>query len=118
MAKIAIIDDQEEVREVLDLFLSKKGFVVIQAKNGREGIDLVRQHKPDLVLLDSKMPDIDGMEVLKKIREFDKGVTVVMLSGSDSEELEVRAREAGASGCLSKALDMEKIVKAVCDMVR
>ncbi len=118
MAKIAIIDDLAEVREVLHLFLSKKGFTVIQAKNGSEGIDLVRQHKPDLVLLDSKMPDIDGIEVLAKIREFDKGVKVVILSGSDSEDLEVRAREAGAAGCLSKTLDMEKIVKAVCDMVR
>jgi two-component system response regulator (stage 0 sporulation protein F) len=117
MPKVLIVEDLQDVRSLLAIFLSKKGLAVIQAKSGEEGIDLVKQHKPDLVLLDAKLPGLDGIGVLKKIKEFDKNIKVIMLSGLSTEELKQEARMAGASDFLSKSLGIEEIVKAVSGML-
>lgn len=117
MAKVLIIEDDQEVRELLDIFLSKNGFIVIPTSGGKGGIDLARQHHPDLVLLDANLPDLDGIDVLKEIRNFDKSAKVVMLSGLNTEELEEEALRAGASCVLSKSVGIEEIVREVTDMV-
>ena len=116
MAKILIIEDLQEVRDLLSIFLSKKGFEVLSASSGKEGIDLTRGVSPDLVLLDVNMPDLDGIEVLKKIRDFDKKIKVVMLSGLDTAELEEKARLAGATAFLSKSQGIEAIAKKVSEL--
>jgi two-component system response regulator (stage 0 sporulation protein F) len=117
MGKVLIIEDMQEIREMLAVFLSKKGFTALSAALGEEGVSLTRQHKPDIVLIDIRLPDLNGIEVLKKIREFDKDIKIVMLSGLTTEDLEAEARQAGASGFLSKALGIEEISKVISDMI-
>jgi DNA-binding NarL/FixJ family response regulator len=97
--------------------LSKKGFTVLEAKSGKEGLDLVRQLAPDLVLLDVRLPDLSGIDVLKKIRELNKNTKIVMLSALDDEGLIEQALKAGASSFLSKTLDIEEIIEAVSQML-
>jgi len=112
-AKILIIDDLERVRELYAIFLSKKGFTILEAKNGKEGLDLVRRHAPALVLLDVMLPDLSGMEVLHKIREMNNDTKVIMLSGLEDDDLKEEACLAGATDFLSKTLDVVEIVEAV-----
>jgi len=116
-AKILVIDDLERVRGLYSIFLSKKGFTVLEAKSGKEGIDLVKQQVPDLVLLDAMLPDLSGIDVLKNIIELNKNTKVVMLSALDDESLKEQAFQAGASSFLSKTLDIEEIVEAVSKML-
>jgi len=115
--KILIVDDDLRIREMLYNLLSKKGYKVLTAPSGEEALNMTRQEKPDLVLLDIKMPKMDGIETLRKIRDFDSGIKIVMLTGMDSIELERQARSAGASGFLRKELDLVLIVKAVDEIL-
>ncbi len=115
--KILIVEDVQEVRELLGIALSKSGFDILQAESGKEGVELARQGKPDLILLDAMMYDLGGIEVIKKIKEFDRGVKIIMLSGLDSEELKEEAHTAGALNFLCKSLGVEAIVKEITDIL-
>ncbi|MCK4729579.1 MAG: response regulator, partial [Desulfobacterales bacterium] len=70
MSKLLLIDDEESVRKVLGLYLRSKGYEVITAADGKEGIELFQQESPPIVLTDVKMPGMDGIEVLKKIKQI------------------------------------------------
>lgn len=115
--KILVVDDELRMREMLYDLLSRKGYKMFTAPGGGEAIEIVRQENPDLVLLDIKMPNIDGIETLKKIREFDTKTRIVMLTGVDDVELEKQARMIGASGFLRKELDLALITKAVDEIL-
>lgn len=115
--KILVVDDELQIREMLYDLLSRKGYKIITASGGGEAIEIMRQENPDLVLLDIKMPEIDGIETLKKIREFDTKTRIVMLTGMDDVELEKQARLIGASGFLRKELDIALITKAVDEVL-
>ncbi len=115
--KVLVIEDFRRVREVLDIFLIKAGFSVFSAANGKDGLVLAEREKPDLMLIDSQLPDLDGMEVIKRIRAYDKGVKLFLVSGLYAEDLEKEALDNGATGFLSKSLGVEAIVKAVCDIL-
>ncbi len=116
--KILVVDDELSVRELLYDALTKAGYRVISTHNGKEAIELTRTQKPDLVLLDFKLSDTDGIEVFKNISGFDRKARVVMLTGLGTEELERQARLAGAAGFLRKNLGIDVIVKAVNEIFR
>ncbi len=111
--KILVVDDELRMREMFYDLLSRKGYKILTAPGAGEAIEIVRQENPDLVLIDIKMPNIDGIETLKKIREFDARIRIVMLTGMDDVELEKQARLIGASGFLRKELDLSLITKPV-----
>jgi DNA-binding response OmpR family regulator len=113
--KILVIEDLASIRELLEILLTKKGYAVSLAENAEEGIDAAKKEDPDLVLIDRSLPDADGLDVLKKIREFDKRAKIFMLSGLCTEEAADEARALGASGYLDKNAGMEAILKAVSD---
>lgn len=115
--KILVVDDELRMREMLYDLLSRKGYKILTAPGAGEAIEIVRQENPDLVLLDIKMPKIDGIETLKKIRELDARIRIVMLTGMDDLELEKQARLIGASGFLRKELDLALITKAVDEIL-
>ena len=79
MKTILIIEDEKSLRNAVVDLLHAKSFLVIEAKNGREGMELALSKHPDLILLDLIMPEMDGMSVLKKIREDKWGVTVPVI---------------------------------------
>lgn len=113
--KILVIEDFQRVREVLDIFLAKAGYSVFTAASGRDGLAIAQREALDLILIDSKLPDLDGMEVLKRIRAYDRSVKIFMLSGLYAEDMEKESLDNGATGFLSKSLGIEEIVKAASE---
>lgn len=116
--KILVIDDELAVRELLYDALIKAGYKVIATHKGEEALEMFQAQKPDLALLDFKLPDINGLEVLKKVRGSDNKTKIVMLTGAGAEGLEQEARLSGASGFLRKSLGIDVIVKAVNEICR
>lgn len=78
MAKILVIDDEPNIRTLIDLLLSRQGFDVVLADNGWTGLQLYRQEHPDVIVLDLKMPGLDGVTVLKEIRHADLRQPVII----------------------------------------
>lgn len=98
---LLIIDDELQIRRLLEITLSAKGYKIIQSVNGKAGLVDAATHHPSLILLDLGLPDIDGQEILKKLREwFFK--PIVILSVRDSEEDIIKALDNGANDYLTK----------------
>ncbi|MBU0549228.1 MAG: response regulator, partial [Candidatus Omnitrophica bacterium] len=113
---ILIADDQTSVRDLLYDALTKAGYKVIATHSGTGAIELIRKQNPDLLLLDFKMSDLNGIDTLKKIRSFNNKVKIVMLTAAGTEELEKEARLSGAGGFLRKNLGIDVIIKAINDI--
>ncbi len=100
---VLIVDDEEIIR---DFFArSLEAYKVLTASNGVEALDIIRQSRPDLVLLDIKMPGIDGIETLKRIKQIDSSITVVMLSAYGTLETNLEAARLGAYTSIAKPFD-------------
>ncbi|MDD2766187.1 MAG: response regulator [Candidatus Moranbacteria bacterium] len=86
--KVCIIDDNEDIRSIYQTKFSAEGFEVFMAVNGEEGLKVINQAKPDIILLDIEMPIMNGIEVLKKLREDTalSRIPVIMLTNQDSED--------------------------------
>ena len=106
---ICIVDDEPAILNSLSSILEDEGYQVIVAKNGIEGLKVVRSDSPDLVILDIWMPEMDGLETLKRLRSQFPGILVVMMSGHGSIETAVKATKLGAYDYLEKPLDLEKV---------
>jgi two-component system, OmpR family, KDP operon response regulator KdpE len=98
---ILVIDDELQIRRLLEITLSANGYKIIQAINGKEGLVVAATHHPSLIILDLGLPDIDGQQILKKLREwFFK--PVIILSVRDSEDEIIEALDNGANDYLTK----------------
>lgn len=106
---ICIVDDEPAIVHSLRSILEDEGYQVIVATNGVEGLKVVRSDSPDLVILDIWMPEMDGLETLKRLRSQFPGLLVVMMSGHGSIETAVKATKLGAYDYLEKPLDLEKV---------
>jgi len=104
-----IIDDELQIRRLLRACLEGNGYRVLEAGTGQEGITQVAQHPPDLVLLDLGLPDMDGVAVLKRIREWSQ-VPVVVLSVRDREEDKVSALDNGADDYINKPFSSTELL--------
>jgi len=113
MKSILIIDDEESIRESLKGILEDEGFRTISAENGEEGIALLREEIPELVLLDIWMPGMDGIETLRKIREVMPEQLVIMMSGHGTIETAVKATKLGAYDFIEKPLSLEKLLLSI-----
>lgn len=107
--KILVVDDEPEMGWLFSKILGEEGYKVLTACTGQEGITKVKEEMPDLVFLDIRFPGMDGIEVLKEIRRFDKDLLVIMLTGYESVKTAVAAMKLGAYDYLSKPIDNEKI---------
>lgn len=107
-ASIVLADDNDAFREVTRQLLERQGYAVVTAKDGRDALAAISRHKPDLVLLDIMMPDLDGITALKQIRDLDPLLPVVMVTAFGSEEMAVEALTAGADDYLIKPLDYKE----------
>src|SRR6516225_11429070 len=96
-----VIDDERQIRRLLRVCLEANNYKVLEAPNGEEGIASAAQHRPDVVLLDLGLPDLDGVTVLKRLREWSK-VPVVVLSVRDREDDKVGALDNGADDYVTK----------------
>ena len=113
--KIVIVDDHEMVRNGLSVMLEREeDFTVIgEANNGKEAVELVGKLQPDVILMDLRMPEMDGVEAMRQIRAKDDSVEFLVLTTFDSDEYIFDAIEAGAKGYLLKDTSREELFKAV-----
>jgi DNA-binding NtrC family response regulator len=108
---VLIIDDEKVMRDLISQVLTVKGHVTVQASSGKEGIELVQQKHFDVVFLDIMMPEMDGVEILKKIKAVKPdGVSVIMMTGYAVEEKLREAMTLGAFDFLYKPFDIIEIV--------
>ena len=113
MPTILVVDDELMLCDLLKMELSSFGHEVVTADNGREGIALFAHRQPDLTLLDLHLPDMTGIEVLKRIRELDPQAGVIVLTGGGTDDLENQARELGVHEFLRKGLSLNILVRAL-----
>lgn len=109
MKSILIIDDDPLIRRTLSTHFSKDGFEVQMAENGREGLEKYGEFFPDLVILDIRLPDIDGLESLKRIRAQNKKALVIIITAYDDMKTTVEAIKSGAFEYLVKPLDFVEL---------
>ena len=111
--KILIVDDEKDFLDVMSAFLKAKGYSVQTAENGYKAIDLIKENRPDLVLLDIVMPDFDGIDTLKEIRRIAPELPVVMITAHASTKGIIEAIENGASGFIKKSSDFSYAAKLI-----
>jgi DNA-binding NtrC family response regulator len=104
--KILIVDDEPKIRALLEKFLTKKGYQVVTAASGQEAIEKVKTDNPALVLMDIRMPGMDGLTAMKKIKEVSPKVGVIMITGVKDEEVAKKAMELEAFDYITKPFDL------------
>lgn len=110
---VLVVDDQLGVRSLLTVALSDRGYTVITASNGSEGVDLVKKLNPSLVLMDVKMPVKDGVTALYEIKKINSRLPVIMMTAySESSTIEA-IKKGGAEQYMFKPFDIDKLLKMV-----
>lgn len=110
--KILIIDDEAQIRKLLNISLSTRHFKVLEANNGREGISFAGTLKPEAIILDLGLPDLSGLEVLKEIRKFSE-VPVIILTVQDDSEVIVQALDIGADDYVTKPFEPKELAARI-----
>ncbi len=110
---VLVVDDEVEVVNFFGIFLKRLGLNVEKATCGQEALELFSRHKPEWVFLDIKMPDINGLDLLKQMKEIDTGIKAMMISGRDDNADQNEARALGASEYLVKPIDLDEMHKII-----
>ena len=113
MSNILVIDDDSSIRETLDLYLTEEGYRVFTAKDGTEGLDVFVQKSPDVVILDIRLPDIDGFTVLEDLREENENVKVIMITAHHDMESTIKAMKGGAFDYIHKPVNVDELDLAI-----
>jgi CheY-like chemotaxis protein len=113
MAKILVIDDEEGIRNLLDILLHRKGHVVTLAPNGQKGLELYRRERPDVVVLDLKMPIMNGLSVLQELRKLNRTQPVIILTGAGTPEIEQQVRALGVTEFVEKEFSLHRLGDAL-----
>ncbi|KIO43633.1 sigma-54-dependent transcriptional regulator [Sanguibacteroides justesenii] len=110
MTKILVIDDERSIRNSMKDILLYEGHEVLLAENGMEGLVTVKSEKPDIVFCDIKMPKMEGIEVLERIKEFSVDTPVIMISGHGTIDTAIEAIKKGAYDFIEKPLDLNRLL--------
>src|SRR5918997_2884410 len=112
-SRILVIDDEAEIRRSVRMILEYEGYDVVEASSGPEGVALAEKESPDLIFLDVKMPGMDGLEALQRIRGANDTVPVVIISGHGTVSTAVEATKAGAFDFIEKPLASERVLVTI-----
>lgn len=113
MKKLLVVDDEHDICDFVQNFFQERGYAVVTASSGEDAIALMKEEKPDLVLLDIKMKGMDGIAALKHIRDLDKKVKVVMVTALEEQERMDEACKLGACEYITKPLVLDHLEQAV-----
>ena len=114
---VLIVEDDVHIRELLKLYLEKEGYGVFTAADGREGLDLFRRERPDLILLDVMMPVMDGWEVCKSVRA-ESQIPVIMLTAKSETDDKVMGLRSGADDYITKPFEMKEVLARIEAVLR
>ena len=113
ICKILTVDDQMGIDSFFYEFFTARNYEVFNAMSGKEALEIVKKAKPRIILLDINMRGMDGIETLKKIREVDKDVAIIMVTGVKDDDTMKKAMELGADDYITKPLSLEYLDKVV-----
>jgi CheY-like chemotaxis protein len=116
--KILIVDDEPELVEELSLILTEEGYAVTAAPDGLQAVELFREGSYDLVLMDVKMPEMNGVDALHEILAINPEAKVVIITGSFAQNLSAQALEDGAVAALFKPFDPEVLLETIKKLVQ
>ena len=111
--RILIVDDEEEIRRLLSRLVVQEGFEPLTVSDGETALDLIRRESPDVLLLDIRMPGLDGMEVLRRAKELDRDLPIIMITGHGIVKGAVEALRAGAHDYLVKPFEHADVIRSV-----
>ncbi len=118
MAKILIVDDAAFMRMMIKDILTKNGYeIAAEAENGLKAVEKYQETNPDLVLMDITMPEMDGIQALKKIKEVDAGAKVIMCSAMGQQAMVIEAIQSGAKDFIVKPFQADRVLEAVKKVV-
>ncbi len=118
MAKILVVDDERSILETLEMFLSEKGHQVFKADTGAKGFALFCANKPEIVILDIRLPDCNGLDILDRILAREYLTKVIMITAFQDMETTIQAMKRGASDYIHKPLDADAVEKAITRALR
>ena len=111
-SSVLVVDDEKSIVEFIELNLKRQGFSVLKAYTGREGIDIARESNPSVIVLDVMLPDIDGFEVCRSIREFSMA-PIIMLTARGEDYSEIAGFNAGADDYITKPLRPRVLISRI-----
>jgi DNA-binding response OmpR family regulator len=116
--KILLADDEHDILMLVNFHLQRAGYQVILAENGREALEKAEQEKPILAILDRMMPEMDGVEVCRRLREVNPGIYIIMLTALATDEHRIGGFEAGADDYIVKPFNAKELTLKVKAMIR
>ncbi|MEH3067357.1 MAG: response regulator transcription factor [Aeromicrobium erythreum] len=116
--RVLVVDDEPNIAELLMMALRYEGWDVRTAATGRDAVSTAREHAPDVIVLDWMLPDVDGLEVLRRVRQHDDRVPVLFLTARDAVEDRVAGLTAGGDDYVTKPFSLEEVVARVRALVR
>ena len=112
--RVLVVDDAAFMRMMVKDILTKNGYEVVgEAENGMKALEKYQELKPDLVTMDITMPEMDGIQALKKIKEGDPGATIIMCSAMGQQAMVIEAIQAGARDFIVKPFQADRVLEAV-----
>ena len=111
--KILVVDDEGAIRETLVTYLETEGYDMRTADSGVTALKVIEEFKPQVVLLDIRMPDMDGLQCLRSIMKLTPGIAVVVMSGFASEQIARKTLEIGAFEYINKPISFEHLIKVL-----
>jgi two-component system, NtrC family, response regulator AtoC len=118
ISKILVIDDDRSICETLDLYLTEEGYEVVTASTGTEGLNKFVEISPDVVILDIRLPDVDGFTVLEDLREDDENVKVIMITAHHDMDSTINAMKSGAFDYIHKPVNVDELDMAIRKAVK
>lgn len=114
--KLLVVDDNDDLREMMKLYLASEGFTVVVARDGNEGIDIATKENPELIVTDAKMPVLDGVEMTKRLRA-QSSIPIIIVTGTDSRS-QREAQMAGADKVLVKPVSPSFLVTEINKLLK
>jgi DNA-binding response OmpR family regulator len=118
MPTILVVDDKDNIRELAKLYLVNEGYEVITAANGRQGLEAIAKHEPDLVLLDIMLPEMDGWEVCRTLRQEGNHVPIIMVTARTDDVDKIVGLELGADDYVTKPFNPRLLIARVKAVLR
>jgi len=118
LLKLLIVDDQKGIRRLLTEVFSEYGYMIESCANGIKALEVIPEFNPDLIIMDVKMPGMNGIDVLKKLRETDKDIRVIMMTAYGDQHYVTQAENLGVARFIIKPFDLNELKTQVGELLK